>query len=721
MKTQKTTHIHRVVLILAAALLAMSNVGFAQGITDPAFGSGGDTSANGPIEVIVGQGDGKILVGGHFSQIAGQNRINLVRLNSDGTLDTSFNVSFALMDTVYAIAVQSDGKILVGGDISQVNGAMTDNLVRLNSNGTIDTTFNGGGQGPDAPLRSIELQSDGKILIGGEFTQYNTIPRGGIARLDTGGALDTMFANGVAGVGGGIGGSSVYVIRVQTDGSVVIGGFFTTVNGVVRNGLARLTSTGTLDTTFLNALAGPNSPTLDIVIQPDGKILIVGDFTTVNGSAVGHVARLNTDGSLDTTFGTGLAGADLNVFAVGLAADGKIYIGGFFTSFNGVAMTPLGFARLNADGTLDTSLPTGLLGNPATLGTGNGVNNLTILSNGNVIIDSEWQIANQPNFIPYGVARFIPAGSGNPNGLVRSGPPPGPGSLMPDASLSYDQRAGSVLIFNFYTSSVVTGQQDTRITLTNNNSVHKTYVHLFFVDGTTCSVADMFVTLTQNQTVSMLASDIDPGETGYIVAVATNEMGCPIVANDLIGEVYVKLESGHRANLPALGIAAVSSGSAAWDCDGGTVLATLRFDGLMYNQIPRALAVDSLPARAQGNSTMLIVNRLGGNLAAGAASIDLLAGLLYDDAESAVSFTLTGGACQLRGILGSNFPRTAPRYDVVIPAGRTGWMKFWAVEDHGLGGAMINSSSVGFNQGHNLHVLTTTDTVTYTIPVFPAI
>jgi uncharacterized delta-60 repeat protein len=723
MNKQTITHLHQTLLTLTLSLLSISTCALAQGITDPAFGTGGDTSANGAIEAIVAQSDGKILVGGHFTQIGGQNLTNLARLNADGTLDNTFNVSFAQVDTVYAIAVQSDGKILVGGDISQVNGVLTNNLVRLESSGSTDTTFNGGGQGPDLLVRSIAIQSDGKILIGGEFTSYNGFARGGIARLDVSGALDTSFATGMAGVGGGLGGSVVYVIRIQADGNILIGGFFVTVNGVARNGIARLTATGTLDTTFLNGLAGPNTPTLDMALQPDGKIIMVGDFTTVNGTPLGHVARLNTDGSVDATFGNGLAGADSNVLGVGLAADGKIYIGGWFSTFNGVAMTPIGFARLNSDGTLDTSLPTGLLGNAATLGTGNGVNNLTILSNGQIIIDSEWQLSNQPNMAMFGVARFSPAAIGTVslNGSVRSAPPPGAGIVIPEAVSTSGQRAGSVLIFNLYTSTVTTGQQDTRIVLTNINPIHKTYVHLFFIDGTNCSVADMFVTLTQNQTLSMLASDIDPGATGYIVAVATNETGCPIVANDLLGGVYVKFESGHRANLSAYGVAALPSNLAVWGCDSSTIFATLRFDGVMYDQLPRTLAIDSLPSRAGGDSTMLIVNRLGGDLAVGAGRLGALFGLLYDDAEMSASFSLTGGTCQLRGILGNNFPRTAPRYDAVIPAGRTGWMKFSAGETQGLGGAMINFSPGGFNQGHNLHVLTTTDAVTYTVPVFPAI
>jgi hypothetical protein len=185
-----------------------------------------------------------------------------------------------------------------------------------------------------------------------------------------------------------------------------------------------------------------------------------------------------------------------------------------------------------------------------------------------------------------------------------------------------------------------------------------------------------------------------------------------------MGETFVKFDSGHRANLPALGVAAgLLPGNGL--CAPDAVTATLAFDGVRYNELPRTLAINNLPSVANGNSTMLIINRIGGDLTTGAGTLGSIGGLLFNDIESSQSFALAGGSCQLRGILGNNFPRTVPRYTNVIPAGRSGWMKFWTTADEAITGAMINESTIGFTNGHNLHSLTTTQTATLTIPVIP--
>jgi hypothetical protein len=116
---------------------------------------------------------------------------------------------------------------------------------------------------------------------------------------------------------------------------------------------------------------------------------------------------------------------------------------------------------------------------------------------------------------------------------------------------------------------------------------------------------------------------------------------------------------------------------------------------------------------------MLVVNRLGGDLADQVLKIDTINGLLFDDSEISRTFTLNGGVGQLRGILGDNFPRTQPRYTTVIPSGRTGWMKFWAGTDQALTGVMINKGAGDFSGGYNLPALTTTNTASLTIPVVP--
>lgn len=296
-------------------------------------------------------------------------------------------------------------------------------------------------------------------------------------------------------------------------------------------------------------------------------------------------------------------------------------------------------------------------------------------------------------------------------------PLPGPGSAVPANTDASGQVAGSVLIYNIYTSSVNSARQDTRLTLTNTHPLTSVYVHLFFVDGQSCSVADRYISLTANQTTSFLASDLDPEVTGYLVAVATDATGCPINFNYLIGSEYVKFESGHAAALGAVSIPAM--GQVSYDPSQPT--ATLPFNGVTYGKLPRALALNNLSPISEGNQTMLVINQLGGNLASTIGATGRFFGLLFDDVETGSSFTLTGTSCQMRGIISQSFPRTVPRIDQVIPAGRSGWMKLWAGTDQAISGTMINYSASGrFNNGHNLHIMTLTDSVSYTIPVFPA-
>jgi len=300
------------------------------------------------------------------------------------------------------------------------------------------------------------------------------------------------------------------------------------------------------------------------------------------------------------------------------------------------------------------------------------------------------------------------------------------GDPFPPTSPISDQKPGSILIYPVYTSDAVNGNsQNTRLTLTNTDPARAVAVHLFFVDGTSCSVADSYICLTAQQTTSFLASDIDPGTTGYVIAVAVNDQGCPIIFNQLIGDEYVKFATGHQANLGAEAVAALP-GLLNVPCTLNTGTVALNFDGVMYNALPRVLADDSIGSKADGNDTMLIVDRIGGNLSTGASTLGTLFGILYDDAEVGVSFSLSGG-CQLRGSLSNNFPRTTPRFEQFIPAGRSGWLKIYSQNSGAVGivGAAIrfnpnSSASAGaFNQGHNLHKLTLTTEASVIFPIFP--
>ncbi|MDX2043225.1 MAG: HYR domain-containing protein [Acidobacteriota bacterium] len=295
------------------------------------------------------------------------------------------------------------------------------------------------------------------------------------------------------------------------------------------------------------------------------------------------------------------------------------------------------------------------------------------------------------------------------------------GQPIPPGVVPSDQRTGSVLAFPIYTSSASSPQsQNTRVAITNTEPTRAAFVHLFFINQA-CNVADSFLCLTAQQTTHFLVSDLDPGSTGYLIAVATDNFGCPMNFNFLLGGEFVKFQSGHAANLPALAFSALPG----WQpCASGATSATISFDGIRYSQAPRVIAASNIPSRADGNESVIFLNRLGGDFRTGASMVGTVSGLLYDDAENVLSVSRSGG-CQLRLELNSCFPCPGPRLEQFIPAGRTGWLRLYSQSDVALFGASlvtnpnVRATANAFNQGHNLHVLTLTNAASITIPVLP--
>lgn len=315
--------------------------------------------------------------------------------------------------------------------------------------------------------------------------------------------------------------------------------------------------------------------------------------------------------------------------------------------------------------------------------------------------------------------------------LVTAAEAADPGLAIPASSALSDQKAGSILVYNFYISNPARqDRENTRISITNTNSTAglpgTAFVHLFFLDGESCMPADAFLCLTPNQTASFLASEVDPGTKGYLIAVAVDPAtGCPVSFNFLIGDAYLKLASGHVANLAAEAFAALYTGALP-GCNPTDLSATLSFDDAVYNRAPRVLAASSLLSQLDGNSTFLIVNAIGGNLVTTAASIGSLFGYLFDDEENAFSFTINGVGCQLLRNLATAPPRTAPPFNRVIPANHTGWMKLFVPPPNNNGlailGAVVNANSLPSgitNCGRNLHHLTLAPSATLIIPVMP--
>ena len=338
---------------------------------------------------LVLQPNGKIIVAGNFTSIGGASRNVIARLNADGTNDASFDPGTGILpvalNNVQELALQANGKILMVGTINSYNGNSILGIARANSDGSFDSTFDQYAT-RSGNVNAIQIQSDGKILVGGEFATVNRILRNSIARFNADGTVDSTFMPGTGATISSGAFANVTAIRVQSDGKIIIGGSFVNYNETPINRLARLNADGSLDTTF-NIGAGAASTVNAVQIQPDGKILVGGIFTSFNGMPANRLVRLNTDGTLDTTFniGTGVGGA---VNVITLQSDGKIYLGGTFTSYNGTASNRI--VRINADGTLDASFNIGS-------GTTGTVSAIVIQPDGKVILGGAFSSYNGTN------------------------------------------------------------------------------------------------------------------------------------------------------------------------------------------------------------------------------------------------------------------------------------------------------------------------------------
>lgn len=358
---KKNMNMHTKLITEYLSLFCLASV---QAVTPPGFldtnyycGSGitGQVGSYGFVHSFAIAPEGKVFVGGNFTSVHGSPRSCIALLAADGNVDASFNPSPGANNEVLAVACQADGKAVIGGLFSSVNRTSRNRIARLNTDGSLDTSFDPG-QGPNSAVRVVRVQADGKILVGGEFTRLNGVARSCVARLNADGTVDATFDPGT-GVGGYL---FVNAMAIQNDGRILIGGDFSKYNGVARGSIARLHPDGSLDPSFDSGKGTTlDNPIMSIALQSDGKIMIAGSFYTYQGTRRVNLARLNTDGSLDTTFnpGSGISGGPYNmILCIAVQTDDKILVAGAFDNVNGVKRS--NFVRLNPSGSLDTNFTT---------------------------------------------------------------------------------------------------------------------------------------------------------------------------------------------------------------------------------------------------------------------------------------------------------------------------------------------------------------------------
>ena len=263
-----------------------------------------------------------------------------------GSVDTTFNATFNTFGYVYALAKQADGSILIGGLFQGLNGSLRQNLARIDSAGNLDTNF---APTIDGGVRTVTVQTDGKLVIGGTFTVINGMTANRLARLTPAGQLDPGFQ-----IGSGAD-DEVYAVQLQPDGKILVAGQFGKVNGAAHPGLVRLMPNGGVDNSFQTNLAA-GSQVYALALQSDAKIVIGGWFRSINGLYRRNLARLKTNGALDESFVANTSSYDW-VNTLKVQPDGRIIVGGSICEINLLSRNQL--ARLNPNGTIDGSIAPG--------------------------------------------------------------------------------------------------------------------------------------------------------------------------------------------------------------------------------------------------------------------------------------------------------------------------------------------------------------------------
>jgi uncharacterized delta-60 repeat protein len=318
------------------------------------------------------ENDGKLYIGGGFSQFDGQPQWCLIRLTTGGTLDTSFDIGDGFNSSVRTLAKDNSGKIYAGGDFTSYSGVTQNRLIRLNSDGTKDETFDIG-DGFNGTVYGVALDSSGHTYVAGSFSQFSGSTQNYLIRLNSDGTKDETFD-----IGDGFN-SYIYKLEIDSNDKIYVGGYFTTYSGITQNYAARLNSDATLDSTFDMGDGFDDAVVMIKII--DDKIYMGGNFTTYSGLTHNKIVSLNNDGSINESIDLG-TGFDNTVYALDINPSNYIYVGGSFVKYDGVKNESY-IIKLNTDGTKDTTFDTGYGPNAA-------VYDINIDSNDKIVISGEF-------------------------------------------------------------------------------------------------------------------------------------------------------------------------------------------------------------------------------------------------------------------------------------------------------------------------------------------
>lgn len=378
------------VFVFGFSVVGTTALAFSDGTPDLEFvnnlGSGFSNVAS--VNKIVVLSDNKMLIGGWFQSFNGTNINALIKLNQEGFPETSFNNNIGTKFNQYAnikdIAVQSDGKIIVVGTFSGFNGNTSRKyLMRLNSDGTEDAAFNNNlGNSFNGPLYAVAIASNGDILVGGNFSEFNNQPRNNIVKLKSTGLEDVSFYNNL----GVAFNNRINEITIDQNNNIYIGGNFSSFNFKTRNHLVKLSLNGQEDinfaTNFDSVLYKDNLGIIYSIVNLPQSVLIAGAGLRTSQELRNFIFKLNLDGTKDTSFAQQpLFGFNAGILDLAVQGDGKIIAGGFFNSSQGYS-TPNRLIRLTASGYLDSTFN-------FNIGSGansNSVNTLGIQTTGKVLV-----------------------------------------------------------------------------------------------------------------------------------------------------------------------------------------------------------------------------------------------------------------------------------------------------------------------------------------------